>query len=71
MMLIKNRQPAATGDNLKTICITDLLGCEVFRTELQSKMSRQQIELPSLQPGIYLYSIHTINDTKSGKLLIE
>ena len=59
------------GDNLKTIRITDLLGREVFRTELQAKTSRQQIELPVLQPGVYLYSIHTINDTKSGKLLIE
>ncbi len=59
------------GDNLKTIRITDLLGREVFRTELQAKTSRQQIELPVLHPGVYLYTIHTINDTKSGKLLIE
>ncbi|MBK8684687.1 MAG: T9SS type A sorting domain-containing protein [Bacteroidetes bacterium] len=59
------------GDNLKTIRITDLLGREVFRTELQAKQVVIKLNCLYYTLGVYLYTIHTINDTKSGKLLIE
>jgi hypothetical protein len=59
------------GRGLKRIRVMDLFGQSVFHTVLNSDLLTQTIYLPSLSPGIFLYTIETQSRVFSGKILIE